>query len=113
MNRTGLQYGKRLFAFALAASGNFPVLLLSILWSGCTTRGVFWGGMLGVVVALVLTVLSPVVWETSLGFADAPFPYTSPTIFSMPLAFFTIWIVSKLDRSGRAGLHLARFPGNE
>ncbi len=25
-------------AFALAASGNFPVLLLSLLWKGCTTR---------------------------------------------------------------------------
>ncbi|MBA3834419.1 MAG: cation acetate symporter [Pseudomonadota bacterium] len=91
-------------AFALAASGNFPVLLLSILWSGCTTRGVVWGGTLGVLVALVLTILSPAVWVTSFGFAEAIFPYTSPTIFSMPLAFFTIWIVSKLDRSGRAAV---------
>lgn len=31
-------------AFSLAASGNFPVLLLSMLWSGCTTRGAVWGG---------------------------------------------------------------------
>ncbi|MBA3512686.1 MAG: cation acetate symporter [Sphingomonas sp.] len=91
-------------AFALAASGNFPVLLLSILWSGCTTRGIVWGGTIGVLVALVLTMLSPGVMVAAFGFEQAIFPYTSPTIFSMPLAFLTIWLVSKLDRSGRAAI---------
>ncbi len=91
-------------AFALAASGNFPVLLLSILWSGCTTRGIVWGGTLGVLVALVLTLLSPGVWVAAFGFDEAIFPYTSPTFFSMPLAFFTIWLVSKLDRSARSAV---------
>ena len=89
-------------AFALAASGNFPVLLLSILWKGCTTRGVVWGGMAGVLSALALTLLSPAVWVTTFGFDQAIFPYSSPAIFSMPLAFFTIWLVSTLDRSRRA-----------
>ena len=91
-------------AFALAASGNFPVLLLSILWSGCTTRGIVWGGTIGVLVALVLTMLSPGVMVAAFGFERAIFPYTSPTIFSMPLAFLTIWLVSSLDRSGRAAV---------
>jgi cation/acetate symporter len=36
------------------------------------------------------------------GYSEPIFPYTSPTIFSMPLAFLTIWIISRLDRSGRA-----------
>ncbi len=91
-------------AFALAASGNFPVLLLSVLWSGCTTRGVVAGGTIGVLTALVLTILSQTVWVSILGNAEAIFPYSSPTIFSMPLAFFTIWAVSLLDRSGRAAV---------
>jgi cation/acetate symporter len=91
-------------AFALAASGNFPVLLLSVLWKGCTTRGVVWGGAIGLVVALVLTILSPAVWVTVLGNAAPIFPYSSPTIFSMPLAFFVIWIVSVTDRSPRAAI---------
>ncbi|MGK6319327.1 cation acetate symporter [Sphingomonas sp. DT-204] len=91
-------------AFALAASANFPVLLLSVLWKGCTTRGVVWGGTAGLVLALVLTVLSPAVWVTVLGNAAPVFPYTSPAIFSMPVAFLTIWIVSLLDRSGRAAV---------
>jgi cation/acetate symporter len=96
-------------AFALAASGNFPVLLLSVLWKGCTTRGIVWGGSIGLTLALVLTVLSPAVWVSVLGHEEAIFPFTSPTLFSMPLAFFTIWIVSRLDRSGRAAVDRAGY----
>jgi cation/acetate symporter len=96
-------------AFALAASGNFPVLLLSLLWKGCTTRGVVAGGTLGVLLAIILTILSPAIWVTILGNASAPFPYTSPAIFSMPAAFFTIWIVSLLDRSPRGGVDRAGY----
>ncbi|UUR07877.1 hypothetical protein [Sphingomonas glaciei] len=43
------------------------------------------------------------------GFAAPIFPYSSPTIFSMPLAFFTIWLVSILDRSGRAAVDRAGY----
>jgi cation/acetate symporter len=96
-------------AFALAASGNFPVLLLSLLWKGCTTRGVVAGGSVGLLLALVLTILSPAIWVTILGNASAPFPYTSPAIFSMPAAFFTIWIVSLLDSSPRAAVDRAGY----
>ena len=96
-------------AFALAASGNFPVLLLSILWSGCTSRGVVWGGSVGVLLALLLTILSPAVWVAVLGYDQAIFPFTSPTIFSMPLAFVTIWLVSRFDRSPRAAVDRAGY----
>jgi cation/acetate symporter len=96
-------------AFALAASGNFPVLLLSLLWKGCTTRGVVAGGTVGLLLALVLTVLSPAIWVTILGNAAAPFPYTSPAIFSMPAAFLTIWLVSILDKSPRAAVDRAGY----
>ena len=91
-------------AFAIAASGNFPVLILSLLWPGCTTRGVVAGGTLGLVAAVVLTMLSPAVWVTILGHPAAIFPYSSPAIVSMPLAFLTIWLVSVLDRSPRAAI---------
>ena len=91
-------------AFAIAASGNFPVLLMSVLWKGCTTRGVVAGGSVGVILALVLTVLSPSIWVSVLGHAVPLFPYSSPAIFSMPLAFLTIWLVSLSDRSGRAAV---------
>lgn len=97
-------------AFALAASGNFPVLLMSVLWPRCTTRGVVWGGSAGLLLALVLTILSPAIWVNVLGHAAPIFPYSSPTIFSMPLAFALIWLVSILDRSPRAAVDRAGYP---
>ena len=98
-------------AFALAASGNFPVLLLSVLWKGCTTKGVVWGGSIGVLLALVLTILSPAIWVSVIGNEVPIFPYSSPTIFSMPLAFFVIWIVSVTDRSPRAAVDRGGYEG--
>jgi len=91
-------------AFAIAASANFPVLFLSLLWKGMTTRGAVIGGLLGLTASVVLTVLSPSVWEATLGHekGTAPFPYTSPALFSMTLAFFAIWFFSITDKSRRA-----------
>ena len=91
-------------AFAIAASANFPVLFLSLLWKDCTTRGAVIGGFIGLVSSVVLTVLSPSVWEATLGNPEgsALFPYTSPALFSMSAAFFGIWFFSITDRSKQA-----------
>ena len=105
-------------AFAVAASANFPVLFLSILWKGMTTRGAVIGGFLGLISSVVLTVLSPSVWEATLGNpkGSAPFPYTSPALFSMTLAFLGIWLFSVTDKSRRAAIdkagYLAQATGN-
>ncbi len=98
-------------AFAVAASANFPVLFMSVLWKDCTTKGAVVGGFLGLISSVLLTVLSPSVWEATLGnpVGSAPFPYTSPAIFSMPLAFLAIWLVSKMDNSARAKIDRAGF----
>ena len=91
-------------AFAIAASANFPVLFMSVLWKNCTTRGATIGGFLGLITAVVLPVLSPSVWEATLGnpAGSAPFPYTSPALFSMAAGFIGIWLFSILDNSARA-----------
>jgi cation/acetate symporter len=91
-------------AFAVAASANFPVLFLSVLWKDCTTRGAVIGGFLGLVSSVALTVVSPSVWEATLGFpkGSALFPYASPALFSMTIAFVGIWVFSLLDRSAGA-----------
>ena len=89
-------------AFGVAASCNFPVLILSMYWKGLTTRGALWGGIAGLVSAVGLVVLSTAVWVTVLGNAQALFPYDHPAIFSMTLAFFVTWLVSVTDKSARA-----------
>jgi cation/acetate symporter len=98
-------------AFAIAASCNFPVLVMSIFWKGLTTRGAMIGGFLGLISAVVGVILSPAVWEATLGFAkgSAPIKLDNPAIFSMTLAFAGIWLFSLLDRSSRAKTDQAGF----
>src|SRR3546814_15361003 len=50
-------------SFSIAASCNFPVLLLSMYWKKLTTRGAMIGGWLGPVSAVGLMVLGPTIWE--------------------------------------------------
>ncbi len=96
-------------AFAIAASSNFPVLLLSVLWPKLTTRGATIGGFLGLISALGLTVLSPAIWVAVLGYKQAIFPYSAPALFSMPIGFIGCWLFSITDRSPRAAIDLAGF----
>ncbi|MDP1687102.1 cation acetate symporter [Hydrogenophaga sp.] len=98
-------------AFAIAASANFPVLFMSVLWKDCTTKGAVIGGFLGLVSSVALTIVSPSVWEVTLGNpkGSALFPYTSPALFSMTIGFVGIWLFSILDNSQRAKVDRAGF----
>jgi cation/acetate symporter len=98
-------------AFAIAASANFPVLFMSVLWKDCTTKGAVIGGFLGLISSVALTVVSPSVWEATLGNpkGSALFPYTSPALFSMAIGFIGIWLFSILDKSKQAGIDRAGF----
>lgn len=95
--------------FGIAASTNFPVLIMAMYWKDLTTRGALLGGFAGLVTALVLVILSPAVWVNVLGNAQAIYPYDHPALFSMPLAFLVIVVVSKLDRSAHAERERAAF----
>lgn len=101
-----------MLAFAIACSANFPVLFMSVLWKDCTTKGAVIGGAVGLILSVTLTVLSPAVWEATMGNpkGSAWFPYSSPAIFSMTAAFFVIWLVSILDNSTQAKKERAAFP---
>ena len=94
-------------AFAVAASVNFPVLVMSMFWRGTTTFGAFVGGMLGLLTSAVGVVVSNEVWVKTLGNKD---PLTlfgfgmldNPALYSMAAAFIGIWLFSILDRSASA-----------
>ena len=96
-------------AFAIAASCNFPVLVMSIFWRGTTTTGALAGGLLGLVSALTMVLLSPAVWVKTFGHAQAIFPYDNPTLISLPLALLGIYVFSSLDRSARGNQERASF----
>jgi cation/acetate symporter len=89
-------------AFAIAASANFPVLFLSMFWSKLTTRGAVWGGSLGLATAIVLVILGPIVWVDILNYETAIFPYKYPALFSVTVAFLSIYFISITDTSETA-----------
>jgi cation/acetate symporter len=104
-----------MLAFVIAASANFPVLFMSVLWKDCTTKGAVAGGFVGLIMAVVLTIGSKSVWVAVM--KNPPdsqwFPYDSAAIFSIPAAFLTIWLVSLMDRGERAAIDRAGYPAQE
>jgi len=92
-------------AFALAASGNFPALVLSIFWRGFTTAGAVTAITTGTVTTLVLISLSPTIQVDILHHDHASFPLKNPAMVSMPLSFALAIAVSLLwpERSASEG----------
>ena len=83
-------------AFAIAASANFPALVLSIFWSRLTTAGAQASMLVGTVSTLVLIYLSPTIQIDVLKNTDAWFPLRNPGIVTIPLSFATAIVVSLL-----------------
>jgi cation/acetate symporter len=98
-------------AFSIAASCNFPIILLSMYWSKLTTRGAMIGGWLGLITAVLLMILGPTIWVQVLGHEKPIYPYEYPALFSMLAAFIGIWLFSITDHSARGAQERARFRG--
>lgn len=86
-------------AFSIAASCNFPIIILSMYWSRLTTRGAMIGGWLGLLTAVILMILGPTIWVQILGHAKPIYPYEYPALFSMLVAFIGTWFFSVTDNS--------------
>ncbi len=96
-------------AFSIAASCNFPIILLSMYWSKLTTRGAMIGGWLGLLTAVVLMILGPTIWVQVLGNATPIYPYEYPALFSMLAAFIGTWLFSITDNSAEGAQERDRF----
>ena len=81
-------------AFAIAASANFPALLLSIFWGRYTTAGAVSSMLIGTVSALGLIYLSPTIQVDILNHENAVFPLKNPALLTIPLSFATGILVS-------------------
>jgi cation/acetate symporter len=88
-------------AFSVAASANFPVLMLSLYWSGLTRRGALAGGAVGLVSSTGMLIAGPAIWVDVLGYAQPLFSSNYPTLIALPAALFTAWAVSVLDVRSR------------
>jgi len=95
-------------AFSIAASANFPALLLSVVWKRFTTMGAVWSIVTGAVLSVVMIFLSPTVWGDILGHLDAAgkpvgiIPLKNPAIVSMTAAFLVGIVVSLLSEEKEA-----------
>jgi cation/acetate symporter len=83
-------------AFAIAASANFPALVLSIFWRRLTTAGAQMSMLVGTASTLILIYLSPAIQIDILGNPDAWFPLRNPGIITIPLSFAVAIVVSLL-----------------
>jgi cation/acetate symporter len=81
-------------AFAIAASANFPALILSMFWKPFTTRGAQASILFGTAATLLLIYLSPTIQVDLLKNTTAYFPYRNPGLFTIPLSFIIGIIVS-------------------
>jgi len=95
-------------AFSIAASANFPALLMSVLWRRFTTQGAVWSIAVGATLSIVMIVLSPTVWGEILGHLDAAgkpvglVPLKNPAIVSMTAAFAAGIVASLLSPEKKA-----------
>jgi cation/acetate symporter len=95
--------------FSIAASSNFPILVLSMFWKGLTTRGALAGGYTGLLGSVALIVLGPTVWVKVLGNAASIFPLDNPTIITLPAAVLVAWLVSVTDSSASVAAERDQF----
>jgi len=89
-------------AFAIAASANFPSLLLSILWKRFTTNGAVASILTGAGASVLLIILSPTVWVDIFKYPEAIFPLKNPALFSMSASFIAAVVVSWLSKEPEA-----------
>src|SRR5918994_542835 len=95
-------------AFAVAASANVPVILLTIFWKRFNTTGAVTGILVGLFSCIILIILSPNVMTgpnpatplTPIIPIDPIFPFVYPALFSVPLGFLGCYLGTLLGGRG-------------
>ncbi len=87
-------------AFAVAASANFPALLLALTWKRFNTTGAVCGVLFGVVSSIGLVLIGPDVRTE-----DPIINLTQPAIISVPLGFLGCILGSLLSKEESRGEH--------
>jgi len=87
-------------AFAVAASANFPALLLALSWRRFNTSGAVTGVLFGVISSIALVIVSPKVWPGADTVTGSPIGWelANPGIVSIPLGFIGCWLGTVLSK---------------
>lgn len=83
-------------AMSVAASANFPALVLALTWKSFNTTGAIAGIVVGLVSSLVLILIGPYAWPA--GPEEAPLQLNFPVLITIPLAFLACWIGTVVGR---------------
>ena len=90
------------WAFAVAASANLPAIMMVLFWDKTTSQGVVASIFMGIVAALGIILLSPDMYvRYGLDPANAPFSFSQPGLFSIPISFITLVVVSLLTQKAK------------
>ncbi|GAA1322424.1 cation acetate symporter [Leucobacter albus] len=105
-------------AFAVAASANLPTILFSLFWKRFTTRGALWSMIGGLIAAVGLIALSPVIsGQPNSMFGDgvdfAIYPLSNPGIISIPVGFLLAWLGSITDKTVESPVRAAEMEVRE
>jgi cation/acetate symporter len=86
-------------AFAVAASANFPALLMALSWRRFNTTGAVTGVLFGVISSIALVIVSPKVWPGADTVTGSPIGWelANPGIVSIPLGFIGCWLGTMLS----------------
>ncbi|MFE5913533.1 transporter [Streptomyces wedmorensis] len=105
------------FSLSVAATCVFPALVYSFHWPGLDRRGLLWSVYGGLLVCALLTVLSPTVSGTAYAlWPEAHFdwyPFHTPGVVSVPLAFLLGWLGSARPAGGGRGIRIGRAVARE
>ena len=89
------------WAFAVAASANFPAIIMILFWEKTTSKGVLWSVVVGLISSLGIILLSQEAYTNVYGLIDvvAPISFSNPALISVPMSFVTLVVVSLLTKN--------------
>lgn len=82
-------------AFAVAASANLPSIIMLLFWKRTTPQGIVASILVGITLSIGIILFSPDMYELyGKVRSDAPIPFANPGLFSIPMSFLTLVVVS-------------------
>ena len=82
------------WAFAVAASANLPSIIMLLFWPKTTAKGIAASVVVGMISSLSIILLSPSICKKFYGMSEGIIPFDAPALFSVPLAFIVLVVVS-------------------